>query len=131
MNFVWWCKCESGVSGIMLLAEALTEEYYYAMIKTINPRKAAGFLLGILLILPPFLSGTESLSANKCHIGTVWAGGTATAKSKAQRNSKISLMRKLHSQYPGDANSRLRGAISYSCKNPLLWRCRARVKICK
>lgn len=87
--------------------------------------------LGIILILLIFLPASQSVAASKCSIGTVSASGTATAKSKAQRNAKISLMARLRKQFPGEAKSRLRGSISYACKKPLLWRCKAIVKICK
>lgn len=100
-------------------------------IKTLKQHHIIKISLGIILILLIFLPAPQSMAASHCSIGTASASGTATAKSKAQRNAKISLMAQLRKQYPGEAKSRMRGPVGYACKKPLLWRCRATVKICR
>lgn len=86
----------------------------------------ACLFFGLLIV-----SQTHGSLAASCRPGTVSATGTATTKAKAQRNAKISLGAKLNKAYPGDVRSRMRGSIGYACKNPLLWSCKASVKICR
>lgn len=88
-------------------------------------------LLGGLIVGGCFASAAGGSAAGRCKSDQVSATGTATTKAKAQRNARISLMRKLNRLYPGDARSRLRGPIGYACKNPLLWSCRASIPVCK
>lgn len=87
-------------------------------------------LLGSLIVSTLVMSSTDSSAAGRCKPGQISATGTATTKTTAQRNARISLMSKLNRRYPGDARSRIRGRIGYACKNPLLWSCRASIHIC-
>lgn len=68
--------------------------------------------------------------AQSCVPATVTSHGTATSQDTAKRNALVSLNAKLEDLFPGEFRSRMKGAVEYECKNPLLWRCLARAKVC-
>lgn len=72
----------------------------------------------------------KQTEAAACNPLTVTSSGTATSQRIAERNAKVSLMAQLEDLYPGEFRSRMMGPVEYDCKNPLLWRCAAKVKIC-
>lgn len=76
------------------------------------------------------IASAENAVAAACKPLIVTSSGTATSQRIAIRNAKVSLMAQLEDLYPGEFRSRMMGPVEYDCKNPLLWRCAAKVKIC-
>lgn len=84
-------------------------------------------LLGVFML---FLAPAAN-AAKSCKTSQVSATGTATSQSTAKRNALISLMAKLDRRFPGDAKVRMKGPVRQDCEHPFLWRCKARVNICR
>jgi len=91
--------------------------------------------VAIIMILAVYwglgtITPDKQAEAAACNPLTVTSSGTATSQRIAERNAKVSLMVQLEDLYPGEFRSRMMGPVEYDCKNPLLWRCAAKVKIC-
>lgn len=91
--------------------------------------------VSIIMVLSVFwglgtITPDTQAEAAACNPLTVTSSGTATSQRIAERNAKVSLMAQLEDLYPGEFRSRMMGPVEYDCKNPLLWRCAAKVKIC-
>ncbi len=84
-------------------------------------------LLGVFML---FLAPATN-AAKSCKTSQISAAGTATSQSTAKRNALISLMAKLDRRFPGDAKVHMKGPIRHDCEHPFLWRCKARVNICR
>lgn len=77
------------------------------------------------------IASGDEVNAETCNLATVTSHGTATSEGTAKRNALVSLKSKLDDLYPGEFRSRMSGAVEYECKNPLLWRCLAKAKVCR